>query len=77
MTNKPHVLDMTATHWRQWIQEHADVGARPFLERQITRWVLGRRIYDPLSMSDVPAKLRTLLSEQFRWLPEDLSLIHI
>jgi len=42
-----------------------DQGAEPYRADQIRRWVFGKRVCDIDEMHDVPASLRTKLSEQF------------
>lgn len=56
------LLELTRQQLRTWLQEHDEPAYR---EKQIRRWLFERRASDFESMSDLPKKLRTLLSEHF------------
>jgi 23S rRNA (adenine2503-C2)-methyltransferase len=67
-----HALDMGVSDWQRWAKAHAELGARPFLARQIRGWLYARRTSDPQQMTDLPPALRTALASSFNWSLDDL-----
>ncbi|MFP4105853.1 MAG: 23S rRNA (adenine(2503)-C(2))-methyltransferase RlmN [Phycisphaerae bacterium] len=57
-----HILDMTPGHLEA---EFEAMGEKPFRARQILKWIYEKGVTDFDKMSDLPARLREKLPEQF------------
>jgi 23S rRNA (adenine2503-C2)-methyltransferase len=69
---RPHALDQPPEFWGKWASEHAHLGAKRFLNAQLTTWLFARKVFDPTLMTDLPKALRDVLKDSFRWHPNDL-----
>lgn len=72
---KPHALDQDPAFWRDWAKEHANLGARPYLDRQLKAWMFGRKVFEPAAMTDLAAAVRKELESAFRWQPNELLFV--
>ena len=63
------ILDLSGDELVAWL---ASVGQPKFRAGQIRRWLVERRIQSFEQMSDLPAKLRTQLTAEFRFSPFDI-----
>jgi len=64
-TNEPlrPLLDLTRAQLIDWLDSR---GYPSFRADQIRRWIFGKRVSEFAAMHDIPAALRTSLSEEFR-----------
>ncbi|NJK32645.1 MAG: 23S rRNA (adenine(2503)-C(2))-methyltransferase RlmN [Deltaproteobacteria bacterium] len=57
-----HIFDLTPTTLAEWLATHREPA---FRAKQILEWVYRRGVIDPSGMTNLPAKLRGLLSDAY------------
>lgn len=62
----PRLYELSRADLASWCTAH---GHPAYRADQIRRWIFGKRALDFAAMHDIPAALRTLLSEQFSLFP--------
>lgn len=58
----PLLADLSREELARWCESQ---GERPFRAEQIRRWVFGKRVHDFTAMTDLSARLRVRLAENF------------
>ncbi len=66
---RPAILDLTQEQLVEWLREN---GQPAFRAKQIHRWMIERRVTSFDQMTDLPANLRSKLSECFRFSAFDI-----
>jgi 23S rRNA (adenine2503-C2)-methyltransferase len=68
--DRPSILSLSAAELTEWL---SGVGQPAFRARQIRQWMLRKRITSFEQMNNLPAKLRSLLQEVFRFSSFEIS----
>src|SRR5579871_5476996 len=66
VSTKPRLYELDCRQLADWCESQ---GFPKYRAEQIRRWIFGRRVTDFAEMHDLPAKLRSILAEQFSLLP--------
>lgn len=61
---KPFAYDLLLTEWQDWAVSQ---GLKPYIAKQIYRWVFRENCTDPEQFTDLSKQARQLLVEQFDW----------
>jgi 23S rRNA (adenine2503-C2)-methyltransferase len=60
----PDALNLSLEEWQVWCEDHS---LPKFVGKQIFSWIFSKQVLDPMAFTNVPAPLRSLLLEKFRW----------